>query len=90
MLMSMLSSFDALFAESFGHKVGFSWPLLSAKDVQPSENKMQSSSGNFADKFIAKKLPENQEVQQKTRKIASTRFAPELDGVHFFETIIPY
>lgn len=73
MIMSMFSSFDALFAESFGQKVAFSWPPVSTKDVQ------------------TKKLPENQQVQQKKSKTtSSTRFAPELDGVHCFETIIPY
>lgn len=94
MIMSMFSSFDALFAESLGHKVGFSWPAVSTKDVitPPSllENKAQSCSNNSADKFVAKKLPENQEVQKKRSKTTSTRFAPELDGVHCFETIIPY
>lgn len=92
MIMSMFSSFDALFAESFGQKVGFSWPTVSTKDVRTSssllENKAQSCSNNSADEFIAKKLPKNQEVQQKRSRTTSTRFAPELDGVHCFETII--
>lgn len=94
MIMSMFSSFDALFLESFGQKVGFSWPLVSTKDDRTSlsllENKEKSCSNSSADKLNVKKIPENQEVQQKSRKTTSTRFALELDGVHCFESIIPY
>ena len=84
--MSMFSSFDALFAESFGQKVGFCWPVVSTKESQTSSSFLDNS----ADKFIGKKMSENQQVQQKRSKTTSTRFAPELDGVHCFETIIRY
>lgn len=92
--MSMFSSFDALFAESFGQKVGLSWPLVSTTDDRTSsfsrKNKENSCRNSSADKFNVNKKPENREVQQKRIKITSTRFAPELDGVHCFETIITY
>lgn len=86
-MMSIFSSFDALSAESFGQKVGFSWgnpPPVQTKQAPPplpsSVKKEQA-----ADKS---KRPENQEPQRQQRR-GNPRFAPELDGVFCFETIIP-
>lgn len=86
MMMSMFSSLDALFAESFGQKVGFSWP----KEVRNSSSLSENKDINNVNEN--KKMPENQEVMMQRRRkttIASTRFAPELDGLHCFETIVP-
>lgn len=83
--MSIFSSFDVVSAESFGQKVGFSWgnppPILTkqAPPPPPSVKKEQA-----ADKS---KRPENQEPQRQQRR-GNPRFAPELDGVFCFETII--
>ena len=84
MMMSMFSSLDALFAESFGQRVGFSWSKDARSSSLLSENK-----GHLNNKLTEnKKLPENQEAVRRN-KTMSTRFAPELDGLHCFETIVP-
>lgn len=120
MFMSIFSSFDAVCAESFGHKVGFSFPLLPPFDItqhkQPppalviapasSERKatVDSSSSIEEGSLIMKKETssnnnvtshndiikiknEKEKNQQRERK---ARFAPEFDGLHCFETIVPY
>ncbi|KAM7460346.1 hypothetical protein LguiB_036294 [Lonicera macranthoides] len=123
MFMSIFSSFDAVCAESFGHKVGFSFPLLPPFNItqhkQPtpdlviaaasSERKgsVTSSSSMEEGSLIMKKETgssnnnnnnnnvtsspdiiknEKDKNQQRERK---ARFAPELDGLHCFETIVP-
>lgn len=48
------------------------------KEEIPASNKSSSISKGKAS-------PENQQPRQR-----KTRFAPELDGVHCFESIIPY
>lgn len=86
--MSMFSSFDALMAESFGHKVGVSQSMITKERVVSTEKQVKEetpASNKDISVSKGKASPENQ--QHKPRK---TRFAPELDGVHFFESIIPY
>lgn len=84
----MFSSFDALVAESFGQKVGVSRQLITKERVASSEKQMKEDTP-ASNKAISiskgKASPENQEHRQR-----KTRFAPELDGVHCFESIIPY
>ncbi|XAR52149.1 hypothetical protein NMG60_11020071 [Bertholletia excelsa] len=94
MYMSIFSSFDALCAESFGlKKFDVAWaPSTEAKSEGapssaireiPRKEKFGKSTGPPAGGDASS----NQRLRQLRRK---PRFAPELDGVHCFETIIPY
>lgn len=94
MFMSMFSTFDAFSAESLGHKASFSWPsvagLKKEATVSGSSSPSSGSQGATASDIGNKgkdgiKKPE---VNQRPRR--QPRFAVELDGVHCFETIIPY
>ncbi|KAG5229481.1 hypothetical protein OIU76_022773 [Salix suchowensis] len=84
MMTSMFSSFDALCAESFGKKLNFSLPEVEStkKSVMHERNKDTSSASSKSPPASI-----NKSSQQQRRR---PRFAPELDGVHCFETILPY
>ncbi|KAL3521711.1 hypothetical protein ACH5RR_019860 [Cinchona calisaya] len=85
MSMSLFTSFDALCAESFGQKVGLSW-APGAKKQQGSSSDVAVVSERKAVDDANKSQVQHQLQQHKRRQ----RFAVELDGVHCFETIIPY
>ena len=88
-MMSMFSSFDALMAESFGQKVGLSWPLITKQRAVSSESEKKEETHGASNKSSSvskeKASPGNQE-----NRLRKARFAPELDGVNCFESIIPY
>nr|XP_017256910.1 PREDICTED: uncharacterized protein LOC108226458 [Daucus carota subsp. sativus] len=88
-MMSMFSSFDALMAESFGQKVGLSWPLITKQRAVSSEREKKEETHGASNKSSSvskeKASPGNQE-----NRLRKARFAPELDGVNCFESIIPY
>lgn len=81
MSMSIFSSFDALCAE----KLGFSW--------SPSPLSRQAAAVKIDDD-LKKSKGEDVNSSSKPAKDRRTkkalRFAPEFDGVHCFETILPY
>ncbi|KAK2633814.1 hypothetical protein Ddye_028606 [Dipteronia dyeriana] len=83
-MMSIFSSFDALSAEFYGQKFDFS-AAAKPKQLEASLIKRSSSfEGN-------NKAVEQQQQQRQSRIREGTsrpRFAPELDGVHCFDTII--
>lgn len=85
--MSIFSSFDALCAESVGQKVVFSWASSSNKGV-PS----QWISEKFHEVKKGKEVNDSSQTKKSEGRLPARRprFAPELDGVHCFETIIPY
>ncbi|PSS32283.1 Glycerol-3-phosphate O-acyltransferase [Actinidia chinensis var. chinensis] len=102
MFMSIFSSFDALFAESFGHKVGF-FPAPPPKEAKvnasPVDRRMETSSPIIRENLsksgernssespaCVQKSLRQEQVKQQRRP----RFAPEFDGVYCFETIVPY
>ncbi|XP_019091612.1 PREDICTED: uncharacterized protein LOC109128880 [Camelina sativa] len=82
-MMSIFSPFEALYAESNGFKMKF------------SGNQKQSSGGNQSaateqHKNSGKTSSDDEKSNKKTKKIQPMRIAPELDGVHCFETIFPF
>ncbi|XP_050235851.1 uncharacterized protein LOC126685900 [Mercurialis annua] len=92
-MMSMFSSFDALCAEFYGQKLKLSGGPSSDQQRNPK----------ILDSLIEKSETEGKEkslVSSALRKVKGSpsppqerrrpRFAPELDGVHCFETILPY
>ncbi|KAI8032039.1 hypothetical protein LOK49_LG01G01800 [Camellia lanceoleosa] len=87
MLMSIFSAFDALSAETFGQKVGFSWAAKEGKVDDSTVDRKGVSSPESQMKKDSKVVG-NSTTQQMTKR--RPRFAPELDGVHCFETIVPY
>ncbi|KAL6972166.1 hypothetical protein U1Q18_031854 [Sarracenia purpurea var. burkii] len=95
MFMSIFSSFDALFAESFRQKVGFSSAAPGKEGKMEacvidrregtsspviSENSSKTEGGNSSGRPVRVRKSEQRRP----------RFAPELDGVYCFETIVPY
>ncbi|GMY07618.1 Regulator of telomere elongation helicase [Fagus crenata] len=82
-MMSIFSSFDVLC-----HKMSFSMGPTNEQRPKPTDpssvvDPMKTDrEGNSAPPAHVSKPP----LQQPRRP----RFAPELDGVHCFETIIPY
>ncbi|XP_049394000.1 uncharacterized protein LOC125858294 isoform X1 [Solanum stenotomum] len=103
MMMSIFSSFDALSAEIFGLKVSRSWapatsdnkqqeglaPLVSDRKTAVSPPSTSSPGElNKAGEAAAPSSSKSPSRPQQQRR--RPRFAPELDGVHCFETILPY
>ena len=79
-MMSMFSSFDALCQKlsfSMGH---------SSKPLVPMKNNGEEGNSNSTTPGQISKAP----LQQPRSQQRNPRFAPELDGVHCFETIVPY
>ena len=98
-MMSIFSSFDALSAEVFGQKVTPFWaPTTETKQQQKgvgplvSDHKTggvspPSPSSTGGEKKAGEASPPSSSCQQQQKR---QRFALELDGIHCFETIIPY
>lgn len=92
-MMSLFSSFDALFAESLGYKFKLS--------MFPNRKPDSSSSSFSAVRSVKKDGEDNSKTDSSSNRNGNSssssppsqrrpRFAPEFDGVHCFETIIPY
>ncbi|CAA0813064.1 Unknown protein [Striga hermonthica] len=91
MSMSMFSSFDALCAESFfGQKTGlFRGPLPSGGDADGKTSELKIGVVKKG-KEVNSSPPQQEKRTEDCRRVRAARFAPELDGVHCFETIVPY
>ncbi|XP_049394002.1 uncharacterized protein LOC125858295 [Solanum stenotomum] len=94
MMMSIFSSFDALSAELFGQKLSFSKPSSTDTKQQGvgtlvSDQKTAASPPATSSTGILKKAGEAS-PPPSSRQQKRQRFALEFDGVHCFETIIPY
>lgn len=98
MMMSMFSSSDALCAEMSGFS--FFKPNdsgISSDSVRPVNKDTESENTKSQIRDKTPSLPPPQQVA-KVAKVATAqrkpqrtpRFAPELDGVHCFETIVLY
>ncbi|CAO2838513.1 unnamed protein product [Amaranthus hypochondriacus] len=85
MLSIIFSSFDARWAESIGFKFSPLNPFSSSSSTNSStmDEVMKKESES-------KKQSEDSESKNKMKKRKNPRFAPELDGLHCFETILPY
>ncbi|OMO97786.1 hypothetical protein COLO4_14365 [Corchorus olitorius] len=83
MMMSMFSSFEALFADSIGRKMYFTTPT-----DQPKADKVSSVEVNKKDTDKNSSPPANVKKPPQQQRLRP-RFALELDGVHCFETILP-
>ncbi|XVE58179.1 hypothetical protein DITRI_Ditri04bG0149600 [Diplodiscus trichospermus] len=82
---SIFSSFDALCAEFLGQAVRFS--------VAPTPNK-DGNSFLLSSRGLTNKTTENikkkQEGNVEKKLQRAPRFAPELDGLNCFETLVSY
>lgn len=87
MSMSLFSAFDALLAEKFGQRVSLSW-ATSKQQASPSSPSTIGKEGYSSSSHPNK--PQQEHHPQQQQKKRRPRFAVELDGVHCFETIIPY
>ncbi|XVE58274.1 hypothetical protein DITRI_Ditri04bG0157400 [Diplodiscus trichospermus] len=86
MMMSMFSSFEALWADSHGQKMKFtSSAPTSTEQAKPKEVSCLKGNKEDTEKNSSPPATAKKPQQQRLRP----RFAPELDGVHCFETIIP-
>lgn len=86
---SLFSSFDAACAELLGKTLKASIPSFSMDGdfVQKQDSKIKSTGGVMKEKG-ANQSPSSQVSKPKGRTAA--RYAPELDGLHCFETLIRY
>ncbi|KAJ4726753.1 Avr9/Cf-9 rapidly elicited protein [Melia azedarach] len=84
-MMSIFSSFDAFYAESFGQKAKFSTGQKD-NDVNHVDYTRTTKKDGDERKTPASKSQQAQ-AREQTKRLP--RFAPELDGVHCFETIVP-
>uniref|UniRef100_A0A803QXU4 Avr9/Cf-9 rapidly elicited protein n=1 Tax=Cannabis sativa TaxID=3483 RepID=A0A803QXU4_CANSA len=90
-MMSMFSYFDVLLGDASTAK-GFSSSSSSSSAVK-KERENSIKNGDRRSENSATSLPENVSTTATTRRDhqkRSPRFAPEIDGVHCFETILPY
>ncbi|KAH1089782.1 hypothetical protein J1N35_017039 [Gossypium stocksii] len=95
MMMSMFSSFEALLFDFHGQKMytAISTPIEKAKlnEVSCSEgNKKETIEFNNLSPSSSSSSSSSSVVKTPQKQPLRPRFAPELDGVHCFETIIPY
>ncbi|KAK9220902.1 hypothetical protein WN944_009326 [Citrus x changshan-huyou] len=94
--MSIFSSFDAFFPESYGQKLKFSKPKDSGNNDNNNvvndriKKKNEDSSRSTSTPRSPTANDANMMTQQKQTKTKRPRFALELDGVNCFETIVPY
>lgn len=85
-MMSMFSSFDAFCKEFYEQKVKFS-----GVSSTPNERSKATAVESMKKKGMEKKSsPSSENVKESLKQQRKPRFAPELDGVHCFETILPY
>lgn len=92
MMMSIFSSFDALSAELFGQKLGFSWAKeqQQPKGFQAVATERKTGASSAASGGSSKAGEAAPSYAKKPRQEQRRpRFAPELDGIYCFETIIP-
>ncbi|KAL5737088.1 hypothetical protein ACOSQ2_031886 [Xanthoceras sorbifolium] len=90
MMMSIFfSSFDALCAEFYRQKIDFSAAPAGKPKQEASSMKRSGSEANKSPSPSSGRPSEEQRlrIREGARR---ARFAPELDGVHCFETIVPY
>ncbi|KAL4574722.1 hypothetical protein LXL04_021558 [Taraxacum kok-saghyz] len=77
MFMSIFTSIDAFCAESIGRN------KVSVNDTNISSTQKDPKDGH-------RNPPPSPDVQSSPKLQIRPRFAPELDGVYCFETILPY
>ncbi|KAI4384876.1 hypothetical protein MLD38_002970 [Melastoma candidum] len=93
MMSSIFSSFDAICAESLlGWKPmrfsGDQNSILRKDDSHAVEKARKLEGGSVSPSDKARDVDSKR--RQGDRQRRAPRFAPELDGVHCFETILPY
>ncbi|KAJ9679923.1 hypothetical protein PVL29_021736 [Vitis rotundifolia] len=87
MMTSMISAFDALSFEPFCQKLKLSLVPSHREKTAPKE----AMAIKKEEKERSKSLPQPPPPQQQRRpEEKRSRFAPELDGLHCFETIVRY
>lgn len=87
MLTSIFTSFDAFCAEALGHKIGVSLSTTN-EDVQQKQGQLASTKIEGVKKAeqINNSSRESKKLEDSHQR--KSRFAPEFDGLHCFETII--
>ncbi|KAL3653697.1 hypothetical protein CASFOL_003378 [Castilleja foliolosa] len=87
MSMSIFSSFDALCAESFfGQKIN----LFKGSTSSNNDSTKLVPALKVDDQIKKGKDVNSEKKLEDRRRTRAPRFAPELDGLHCFETLIPY
>lgn len=90
--MSLFSSFDALLVESNGWKL-FNFSASAPPSTTTTTSTTTSSTTttmSSKDEDMTKKKVDGENKSKKMKMIRNPRFAVELDGLHCFETILPY
>ncbi|KAL7191024.1 hypothetical protein ACSBR2_023155 [Camellia fascicularis] len=96
---SIFSSFEAVCAEFMGQTVKASLPIIpfssnnkNNKVILQSQHKLISTTKNSNNNIEEGKSSPPPPVSPSTssQRKAAARFAPELDGLHCFETLVPF
>nr|XP_043614104.1 uncharacterized protein LOC122586058 [Erigeron canadensis] len=95
MLMSIFSSIDAFCAESIGRKLHVTNANINKIEQNPSSSLdnviIKAEDGESSKQSPSSSSSTSQNVKKPTSKMKiCPRFAPELDGINCFETIVPY
>ncbi|XVF51182.1 hypothetical protein PTKIN_Ptkin04bG0163900 [Pterospermum kingtungense] len=86
---SIFSSFDALCAEFLGQAIRPSFASTTNKDANSSFLSSSRGLTNKTTESMKKKKKQEGNAEKKQQK-KSPRFAPELDGLNCFETLVSY
>lgn len=87
MLMSIFSSIDALCAESLGRKIF----LTNNNNLNIPKHSSSTEAVKTDDEHHNRSPSSSPDVKKSSKlQIIWPRFAPELDGLNCFETIVPY
>lgn len=90
----MFSSFEALWAESLGQKVTFSRsPAVSDGNTRDPAAPVAADAVKFDGPNKGNEVSSSSQPTKKPenrRRMRGAKLAPEFDGLHCFETIIPY
>ncbi|GAB4858608.1 hypothetical protein Ancab_010082 [Ancistrocladus abbreviatus] len=99
-MFSIFSSFEALCAESSGRKVSLSWPSSERKEERKGLSAVDGLKKDDAEKETrtpvmpkdtsSRSIADGNQITRNNNLKRNPRFAVELDGVHCFETIVPY
>lgn len=86
MMTSMISAFDALSFEPFCQKLKLSLVPSLREKTAPKEAMVIKKEEKERSNTLPPPSPQKQRRPEEKR----SRFAPELDGLHCFETIVRY
>lgn len=87
---SIFSSYDAVCAELLGLTVRSSFESVRKVADRSQQNGVTKKDADSIDRKVGEADSPPQASLRRPKLKMSPRFAPELDGLHSFETLVPY